>query len=134
MMRVLVILVLPVAAAMQQVHERTREQDQVRDDAEDVGTVLAPKEYHCHHRKGEKDPSPARTLVVPAGCMMLLLRFVHNGLQASGWHPTCHTGGLKSQAFPQKTAEIPCGGTEKSQKVRNIPLGCNEQGELASKQ
>jgi hypothetical protein len=72
-----VIILMPAAVPVQEVHQWTREQDQIWDRGKDVHAMPLPQQHAQRDRKRDEDPAPAATRAVsaPDG---LLMRVAHN--------------------------------------------------------
>lgn len=67
-----------VMAAMQQVHERAGQENEVRNHGEHVGAMLLPEQDDGHEPERDKDPRPRRSVGAP--CAVFVVRAVHHNL------------------------------------------------------
>ncbi len=78
-MMILLTAMSVVVAAMQQVHERAGQENEVRNHAEHVGAMLLPEQHNGHEPERDKDPRPRRP--VGASGAVCVVRAVHDNLR-----------------------------------------------------
>src|SRR6266545_5295496 len=80
-MMILLTAMSVVVAAMQQVHERAGQENEIRNHAEHVGAMLLPEQHNGHEPERDKDPRPRRPL--GASCAVCVVRALHDNLRIS---------------------------------------------------